>query len=161
MVNNLGLATNSPHTPLVYPSKRLDPIHHNSSHHFSVQYWYYTDKWTWNRRFSCNDSRGAILKARGQKWKGYRIQIYSNLPSSPYMHHLNVHKLRLYSHIYRRMGNTTQHNTCWLRFSLYEESNCPFFSFNTRLILYTVSPPTHICQYVWSSLGGMCPEASI
>lgn len=47
------------------------------------------------------------------------------------------------------------------RLSPYEVSHCPIFSPGTRLILYTVCPPAHICQYVWSSLGGMCPEAHI
>lgn len=128
-----------PSLPPVYPSKRLAPIHHNSSQHFSIQYWYYTDKWTWSRRFSCNDSGGAISKAGERKRKGYCIDFNSNLPSSPYMHHLSTHILRSYCHIYRKMGNATRVD----RGPVYMESHIVHFPPSAPGWYYIQSLPLH------------------
>lgn len=103
----------------MYSSKRLAPIHHNSSQHFSIQYWYYTDKWMWSRRVSCNDSREAILKAGERKRKGYCIHFYSDLPSSWYMHHLST---RHFLTVYPFWEKNGKHNICRLRSSLYKDS---------------------------------------
>lgn len=96
----------------------------------------------WNRQFSCNDSWGAILKAGEQKRKGYCIHFYSNLPSCPYMHHLSTHILRLYSHIYRKWGNTT--HVDWRYQTIWRVTLSIFLFQHQADIIYSLSPYTHM-----------------
>lgn len=158
MVNNLGLATNRPKTPSPTPLNDLIP-------YITIRLTispYGIDITLTNE---CETNSTAVMipgeqskKAGERKRKGYCIHFYPNLPSSPYMHHLHGQTLRFYSHIYRYMEDTTCVDWGWVCM----ESHIVHFSASAPgLILYTVSPPTHICQYVWSSLGGMCPEAPI